>query len=86
MKITGLQEILEHYKQKNGDLEVRLVMETRNGEEHYNLNNAFIGTTEVYDEQEFNNLVNNIGLTEQQAFNILKESKLAKTCLDIYIN
>ena len=55
-------------------------------EEHYNLNNAWIGTTEVYDEQEFNNLVNNIGLTEQQAFNILKESKLAKTYLDIYIN
>ena len=61
-------------------------METRNGEEHYNLNNALISTTEVYNEQEFNNLVNNMGLTEQQAFDILKESKLAKTCLDIYIN
>ena len=61
-------------------------METRNGDEHYNLNNAWICTTKVYDEEEFNNLVNNICLTEQQAFNILKESKLAKTCLDIYIN
>ena len=41
MKISELQNILEHYKQEKGDLEVRLVMDTRNGEEHYNLNNAW---------------------------------------------
>ena len=86
MKISELQEILKHYKQEKGDLEVRIVMDTRNGEEHYNLNDAWIGTTIVYDGEEFDNLVNNMGLTEQQAFNSLKESKLAKTCLDIYIN
>lgn len=28
MKISELQEILEQYKQKNGDMEVRLVTET----------------------------------------------------------
>lgn len=86
MKISELQKILEHYKKENGDLEVRLVIDTHNGEEYNELSKNCIDTTEVYDEEEFNNLVNNIGLTEQQAFNILKKSKLAKTCLDIYIN
>ena len=36
-------------------------------------------------EEEFNNLVNNMGLTKQQAFNNLKERELAATFLDIYI-
>ena len=34
MKISELQNILEHYKQENGDLEVRLVIDTHNGEEY----------------------------------------------------
>ena len=34
MKISELQNILEHYKQENGDLEVRLVIDTYNGEEY----------------------------------------------------
>lgn len=84
MKISELQEILEHYKQENGDLEVRLVIDTHNGEEYNELNSTCIDTTQVYDEEEFNNLVNNIGLTEQQAFDNLKEEGLATTCLDIY--
>jgi hypothetical protein len=29
MKISELQNILEHYKQENGDLEVRITAETR---------------------------------------------------------
>ena len=36
-------------------------------------------------EEEFNNLVNNMDLTKQQAFNNLKERELAATFLDIYI-
>ena len=84
MKISELQNILEHYKQENGDLEVRLVIDSHNGEEYNELINACIDTTQVYVEEEFNNLVNNIGLTEQQAFDNLKERKLAATFLDIY--
>ena len=84
MKISELQNILEHYKQENGDLEVRLVIDTHNGEEYNELINKCIDTTQIYDEEEFNNLVNNMGLTEQQAFDNLKERKLAATFLDIY--
>lgn len=43
-----------------------------------------IDTTQVYDEEEFNNLVNNMGLTEQQALDNLKRRGLAKIYLDIY--
>ena len=64
MKISELQNILEHYKQENGDLEVRLVIDTHNGEEYNELNRNYIDTTQVYDEEEFDNLVNNMGLTE----------------------
>ena len=85
MKISELQNILEHYKQENGDLEVRLVIDTHNGEEYNELNSNCIDTTQVYDEEEFDNLVNNMGLTKQQAFNNLKERELAATFLDIYI-
>lgn len=84
MKISELQNILEHYKQENGDLEVRLVIDTHNGEEYNELNSNCIDTTQVYDEEEFNDLVNNLGLTEQQAFDNLKDRKLAATFLDIY--
>ena len=84
MKISELQEILEHYKQEKGDLEVRLVIDTHNGEEYNKLISSCIDTTQVYDEEEFNNLVNNMGLTEQQAFNNLKDRELAATFLDIY--
>lgn len=37
MKISELQEILEHHKQEKGDLEVRLVIDTHNGEEYNEL-------------------------------------------------
>ena len=43
-----------------------------------------IDTTQVYNEEEFDNLVNNMGLTEQQTFDNLKEEGLAATYLDIY--
>lgn len=84
MKISDLQNILEHYKQENGDLEVRLVIDTHNGEEYNEIINNCIATTQIYDEEEFNNLVNNMGLTEQQAFDNLKDRELAATFLDIY--
>lgn len=84
MKISELQEIIEHYKKENGDLGVRLVIDVHNGEEYNELISNCIDTTQVYDEEEFNNLVNNMGLTEQQAFDNLKERELATTYLDIY--
>lgn len=84
MKISKLQKTLEHYKKENGDLEVRLVIDTHNGEKYNELISNCIDTTQVYDEEEFNNLVNNMGLTEQQAFDNLKERELATTYLDIY--
>lgn len=84
MKISELQKILEHYKKENGDLEVKLTAETRFGEQHEILDCDAIDTNVVYDETEFNNLVINRGLTEQQAFDNLKERKLAIVFLDIY--
>ena len=84
MKISELRKILEHYQRENGDLEVRLVIDSHNGEEYNELINACIDTTQVYNEEEFNNLVNNMCLTEQQAFDNLKERGLAATYLDIY--
>lgn len=84
MKISELQKILEHYKKENGDLEVGLVIDTHNGEEYNEIINNCIDTTQVYDEEKLNNLVNNMGLTEQQAFDNLKERELASTFLDIY--
>lgn len=84
MKISELQNILEHYKQENGDLEVRLVIDTHNGEEYNKLISNCIDTTQVYDEEEFDNLVNNKGLTKQQALDNLEKEGLAKTYLDIY--
>lgn len=84
MKISELQKILEHYKKENGDLEVRLTAETRFGEQHEILDCDAIDTNVVYDETEFNNLVINRGLTEQQALDILDKKGLAKTYLDIY--
>lgn len=44
MKISELQNILEHYKQENGDLEVRLVIDTHNGEEYNELISNCIDT------------------------------------------
>ena len=45
MKISELQNILEHYKQENGDLEVRLVIDTHNGKEYNEIINNCIDTT-----------------------------------------
>lgn len=84
MKISELQKILEHYKQKNGDLEVRLTAETRFGIQHEILDYYSIDIQVVYDETEFNNLTINKGLTEARALDILDEKGLAKTYLDIY--
>ena len=84
MKISELQKILECYKKENGDLEVRLVIGSHNGEEYNELINACIDTTQVYVEEEFNNLVNNKGLTKQQALDNLEKEGLAKNYLDIY--
>ena len=52
---------------------MRLVIDTHNGEEYNELISNCIDTTQVYNEEEFDNLVNNMGLTEQQAFDNLKE-------------
>lgn len=84
MKISELQKILERYKKENGDLEVRITAETRCGEQHEIIDAGAIDTNVVYNKKEFNNLVNNMGLTEQQAFDNLKERKLATVFLDIY--
>lgn len=85
MKISELQNILEHYKQENGDLEVSLTAETRFNEQYEVLDYDAIDTKAIYNEEEFDNLVNNMGLTEQQALDNLKKRGLAKIYLDIYI-
>lgn len=84
MKISELQKILEHYKQENGDLEVRLTSETRFGIQHEILDYNSIDIQVVYDKTEFNNLIISKGLTEARALDILDEKGLAKTYLDIY--
>ena len=84
MKISELQEILEHYKQENGDLEVSLTAETRFNEQYEVLDYDAIDTKAVYNEEEFDNLVNNMGLTEQQALDNLKKRGLADIYLNIY--
>lgn len=84
MKISDLQNILEHYKQENGDLEVRITAETRYSEQHEIIDDGAIDTNVVYDEKEFNNLVNNMGFTEAHALDTLDKKGLAKTYLDIY--
>lgn len=84
MKISELQNILEHYKQENGDLEVRITAETRCSEQHEIIDAGAIDTNVVYDEKELNNLVNNIGFTEAHALDILDQKGLAKIYLDIY--
>lgn len=84
MKISELQKILERYKKENGDLEVRLIVDTRCDEQHEILDCGDINTQVVYDEEEFDNLVNIMGLTKQQAIDNLKERELAKVYLDIY--
>lgn len=84
MKISELQKILERYKKENGDLEIRITAETRFGEQHESLDYATIDTNVVYDEKEFNNLIINKGLTEQQALDNLEKGGLAKVYLDIY--
>lgn len=84
MKISELQKILEHYKQENGDLEVRITAETHFNEQHEILDHDAIDINVVYDETEFNNLVINKGLTEARALDILDEKGLSKMYLDIY--
>lgn len=84
MKISDLQNILEHYKQENGDLEIRITAETRFNEQHEILDYGAIDTNVVYDKTEFNNLVINKGLTEARALDILDQKGLAKIYLDIY--
>ena len=54
MKISELQNILEHYKQENGDLEVRITAETHFNEQHEILDHDAIDINVVYDETEFN--------------------------------
>ena len=84
MKISELQNILEHYKQENGDLEIRITAETRFNEQHEILDYDAIDINVVYDKTEFNNLVINKGLTEARALDILDEKGLSKMYLDIY--
>lgn len=84
MKISELQNILEHYKQENGDLEVRITAETRYGEQHEIIDTGAIDINVVYDERELNNLINNMGFTEAHALDILDQKGLAKIYLDIY--
>lgn len=84
MKISELQNILEHYKQENGNLEVRITAETRFNEQHEILDYDAIDINVVYDKTEFNNLVINKGLTEARALDILDEKGLSKMYLDIY--
>lgn len=84
MKISELQEILEHYKKENGNLEVRLISKVPFNEYRKILEYDDIKIQPVYDKEEFYNLVDNIGLTKQQAFDNLKERKLAVIYLDIY--
>ena len=82
--LLHLKKILKHYQRENNDLEVRLVIYSHNSEEYNELINACIDTTQVYVEEEFNNLVNNKGLTKQQALDNLEKKGLAKIYLDIY--
>ena len=84
MKIKKKKKIIEYYKQRNGDLEVRLVIDTHNGKEYNKLSCDYIDVTQVYNKEDFNTLVNKVGLTEQQAFDNLKDRELAATFLDIY--
>lgn len=49
MKISELQEILEHYKKENGDLEVRVVIDTRCGEQINILDRGDITAQADYD-------------------------------------
>lgn len=85
MKISELQEILEHYKKENGDLEVRLVIDTPYEDNQCNLlDKEDIDTQTNFDLDEYDNLINNIGLTDEEAIKNLKERELAKVYLNIY--
>ena len=84
MNISELQKILDHYKKEDGDLEINLTAETRFNEQHEILDYDAIDTKAVYNEEEFNNLVDNMGLTEQQALDNLEKRGLAKVYLNIY--
>lgn len=84
MNISELQKILDHYKKEDGDLEISLTAETRFNEQHEILDYDAIDTKAVYNEEEFNNLVDNMGLTEQQALDNLEKRGLAKVYLNIY--
>ena len=53
MKISVLQKIIEYYKQRNGDLEVRLVIDTHNGREYNELSCNCIDVTQVYNKEDF---------------------------------
>lgn len=65
-------------------MEVILVIDSHNSEEYNELINKCIDTTQVYNEDEFDNLINNIGLIEQQTLDNLEKEGLAKIYLDIY--
>ena len=84
MNISELQKILDHYKKEDGDLEISLTAETRFNEQHEILDYDAIDTKAVYNEEEFNNLVDNMGLKEQQALDNLEKRGLAKVYLNIY--
>ena len=74
MKISELQKILEQRKQDYGDLEVRILTKT-----DYSTLVAKIGcvvASASYNEEEFDYLINRIGLTEDQAVAYLKPTYL----------
>lgn len=85
MKISELQKILEHYKEENGDSEVRLVISTPCKDTFYLLNSdTVIEPTNIYDVDEYNYKYLFKGLSSEEAFTELKKEGLAVTYLDIH--
>lgn len=83
MKISELQEILEHYKKENGDLEVRIVTETPIINTSSSLTDNDLKLSLIYDATELVKIMET-GLLADDAINKLKERGLATTYLNIY--
>lgn len=83
MKISELQEILEHYKQENGDLEVRIVVETPITKINEVLINTDLKLSLVYNSDKLIKAMET-GLLADEAINNLKERGLATNYLNIY--
>lgn len=83
MKISELQEILEHYKQENGDLEIRIVTETPITKIEEILTSTDLKLSLVYNYNELVKIMET-GLLADDAINKLKERGLATTYLNIY--